>query len=233
MAFHPIESGDYEQYQVDHKDNDPKNNTASNLRWVSRKFNNSRKHTRMMKSKNYKRTSHKDEFLKAENLATGEIRFFKNGIQAAKGLGCSHVLIYNAIAGRMTTNAKGWRLKWIPRDSEEATALMNQMAYEKMKKDLLKAQKKEEERQARKELKRKQREIAKLELEKLELERKQRLWENHAVVQMTMDGEFIKEFKSVSEAIRATGLYTIRNCVKGLQDMSGGYKWMYLNDYKD
>lgn len=187
----------------------------------------------MLKSMNHKATGHKDEFLRAENLETGEVRIFKNGMIAAREIGCSHVLIYNTISGKHTNSAKGWVLKWIPRDSEEATALMNQMAYEKMKKDLLKAQKKEEERQARKELKRKQREIAKLELEKLELERKQRLWENHAVVQMTMDGEFIKEFKSVSEAIRATGLYTIRNCVKGLQDMSGGYKWMYLNDYKD
>lgn len=132
MAFHPIEGGDYASLQADHKDNDPKNNRASNLRWVSRKFNNSRKHTRMMKSQNYKRTSHKDEFLKAENLATGEVRFFKNGIHAAKGLGCSHVLIYNAISGRMTTNAKGWRLSWISREAEEAQEFKREMELKSM-----------------------------------------------------------------------------------------------------
>jgi hypothetical protein len=152
MAFHPIESGDYAQYQVDHKDNNPKNNIASNLRWVSRQFNNSRKHTRMMKSKNYKRTNHRDEFLKAENVDTGEVRFFKNGIQAAKGLGCSHVLIYNAITGNVTTHAKRWKLSWVPRDSEEASEFRHQLELKAMQNDLMRTKRKVDAKEARRKL---------------------------------------------------------------------------------
>lgn len=58
MAFHPIENP--ERYQVDHIDSNPQNNISSNLRFVSRKFNNSRKHTRMLKSQNHRKTSRKD-----------------------------------------------------------------------------------------------------------------------------------------------------------------------------
>ena len=36
--------------QVDHKDGNKSNNKLSNLRWCSRKFNNSRKRTKMLKS---------------------------------------------------------------------------------------------------------------------------------------------------------------------------------------
>lgn len=44
--------------QVDHIDNDKTNNVVSNLRWVSRKFNNSRPHAIAMRKKNHKTTSH-------------------------------------------------------------------------------------------------------------------------------------------------------------------------------
>lgn len=36
--------------QVDHKDGNKSNNKLSNLRWCSRKFNNSRKRTKLLKS---------------------------------------------------------------------------------------------------------------------------------------------------------------------------------------
>lgn len=36
--------------QVDHKDGNKSNNKLSNLRWVTRQFNNSRKRTKLLKS---------------------------------------------------------------------------------------------------------------------------------------------------------------------------------------
>lgn len=36
-------------------------------------------------------------------------------MHAAKSIGCSHVLIYNAIAGKVCDHACGWKLKWVDR----------------------------------------------------------------------------------------------------------------------
>ena len=50
----------------------------------------------IMESETKKRTSHKNEFVKATN-ANGEVKFFKNGMEASRELGCSHVLVYKAL----------------------------------------------------------------------------------------------------------------------------------------
>lgn len=98
----------------------------------------------------------------------------------------------------------------------------------------LRAKMKEEAKELRrkqKELLRSAKERARAEMRRLddELREKQTtmVWDEHAVVQLTMDGQFVREYKCVADAIRETGLHTIRNCVKGVQDMAGGFIWKY------
>ena len=64
--------------QVDHIDNDKTNNNVKNLRWVSRKFNNSRPHAIAMRKKNYRHSTHTHQFVKATR--GGEVQYFKNAI---------------------------------------------------------------------------------------------------------------------------------------------------------
>ncbi len=52
-----------------------------------------------MESETKKRTSHKNEFVKLTNLETNEVKFFKNGMEAAREIGCSHTLAYNVLNG--------------------------------------------------------------------------------------------------------------------------------------
>ena len=50
----------------------------------------------MMEVEPQKRMNHKDCFVKATN-ANGEVKFFKNGMEASRELGYSHVLVYKAL----------------------------------------------------------------------------------------------------------------------------------------
>lgn len=58
MAFHP--NPDAAKLHVDHIDNIKTHNAQSNLRFVTRKQNNSRKHARRLKSENNMKTIHND-----------------------------------------------------------------------------------------------------------------------------------------------------------------------------
>ena len=51
----------------------------------------------MMENETQKRMNHKNEFVKATNGETGEVKFFKNGMEASRELGCSHILVYKAL----------------------------------------------------------------------------------------------------------------------------------------
>lgn len=98
---------------VDHKDGDKENNRWDNLRWVSRKVNNTNPATWTQKIKNQKGLDHSKEVLKATRGR--RVRYFYNGMQAAKALGCSHVLIYRAALHLGTARrAKGYCLRWVP-----------------------------------------------------------------------------------------------------------------------
>lgn len=52
------------------------------------------------------------------------------------------------------------------------------------------------------------------------------------IVQLNLDGSFVKEWKSAKEA-QENGYKAndIRACVRGAQKTSRGYKWMDLDEY--
>ena len=52
-----------------------------------------------MEASKQKRTRHDGEFVKATNLETNEVKFYKNGMDAARDIGCSHVLAYKVLRG--------------------------------------------------------------------------------------------------------------------------------------
>lgn len=104
--------------QVDHKDNCRTRNCVSNLRWISRKANNSRKHARYMKSMNNNKNTHQGQIIRAwkwnETTLETDVKYFSNGTQAAKELGCSHVLVYYVLnPDHFARTARGWKLKWV------------------------------------------------------------------------------------------------------------------------
>lgn len=53
------------------------------------------------------------------------------------------------------------------------------------------------------------------------------------VIQLTLDGDYITEYPSVSEAFRQTNITTshISACCKGKRKSANGYRWMYKEDY--
>ena len=132
LAAHPCK--EYKTMQVDHIDSNPANDRPSNLRWTTRKFNNSRKHAQKLRSQNARCTSRKDQFLRAEKKVNGVlvVKFFKNGRDAAKAIGCSHVLVYRAAIGDdYPTSARGWKLQWVPRESPGAEKLLQRIKSER------------------------------------------------------------------------------------------------------
>ena len=72
----------------------------------------------MMELLKQNRTSHKDEFVKATNIETSEVKFFKNGMDASRGIGCSHVLAYKVLKNEVAM-ARGWRLEYISKDDPQ------------------------------------------------------------------------------------------------------------------
>jgi len=52
---------------------------------------------------------------------------------------------------------------------------------------------------------------------------------NKTVLQFNINGELIKEFHSVQEAQRQTGLWHVSDCCNGNMDSYGGFTWRYKN----
>jgi len=96
--------------QVHHLNSDPRDNRLENLGWVTRKQNNSTPEARMRKRLRAGRVSRSGQLVKAVSPAGKEL-VFKNGRDCARFLGCSHVLVYNCLNGRLSAKrARGWTL---------------------------------------------------------------------------------------------------------------------------
>lgn len=59
--------------------------------------------------------------------------------------------------------------------------------------------------------------------------------DNTAVAQLDIDGNLIAKYGSLAEASRNSGIprYLIRNCCRGVQETSHGFKWEFLNDKQE
>ena len=72
-----------------------------------------------------KRKTHNNEFVKATN-ANGEVKFFKNGMEASRELGCSHILVYKALNNQ--GKEKGtWKLEYISKDDPQCDEYKKQI----------------------------------------------------------------------------------------------------------
>lgn len=58
-------------------------------------------------------------------------------------------------------------------------------------------------------------------------EMKQLVWDRHAVLQYTLEGEFVREWRCASDAQKATGIMNISKCLNGITDHAGNFIWKY------
>ena len=65
-----------------------------------------------MEAGSHKRTTHRDSFVKATNVQTGAVKFYRNGREASIGIGCSHVQVYKALM-KKCASVHGWTLEYI------------------------------------------------------------------------------------------------------------------------
>lgn len=99
----------------------------------------------------------------------------------------------------------------------------------KMKREELKKQLEEKTLQykvSRTETERLNKEIEHLKKQLLSMDYNLMKWKLHAVNQYSLDGEFIKEWKSVSEVKKQLGI-DIYPAIKGKKKAVGGFRWAY------
>ena len=74
----------------------------------------------MKETETKKRNSHKNEFVKLTNLETNEVKFFKNGMEASREIGCPHTLVYKALRNEGEEEGEGnWRVEYISKDDPQ------------------------------------------------------------------------------------------------------------------
>ena len=64
------------------------------------------------------------------------------------------------------------------------------------------------------------------EVKKFQEQNKASTWDLHAVLQLDMDGNIIKEWKSVFQVKKELGI-DVNCCVKGNRESVGGFHWVY------
>lgn len=64
------------------------------------------------------------------------------------------------------------------------------------------------------------------EVKKFQEQNKASNWDLHAVLQLDMDGNIIKEWKSVFQVKKELGI-DVNYCVKGNRESAGGFRWVY------
>ena len=80
----------------------------------------------MMETETQKRTSHKNEFVKATNGKTGEVKFFKNGMEVAREIGCPHTLVYKALRNEGEEEGN-WKVEYISKDDPQCDEYKKQI----------------------------------------------------------------------------------------------------------
>lgn len=131
QAFHKC--NDIDHMQVDHIDCNTLNNDASNIRWTTRKFNNSREHARKMRSMNSKRTNRRDQIVKALDADSFETLYFDTAKEAASYFKCSKQSIYIAALNPNARLQWKWIISWVSRDSEECIEFAKKFEARKAK----------------------------------------------------------------------------------------------------
>lgn len=221
--------------QVDHIDGNKSNNKLSNIRWCSRKFNNSRKLAKKLKSANHNSTSHIHQFVKAEK--DGQVLYFKNGNKTAQGLGCSHVLVIKALRGEINL-AKGWKLSYIDRGSEEGKNSNVDLTLKSTIRRIEKIDKRKEHKANRNILKQHllldrmmdyYSEKARGETPEFNITeiREQVNADIRAIVQYDKNGNEIAIWKNAYEAVKTLGINGIYDAIHKLKDEAGGFIWRY------
>lgn len=51
------------------------------------------------------------------------------------------------------------------------------------------------------------------------------------IIQLSINGEFIKEYESIRQAYRETGIMNITVVCQGKKKTAGGFKWIYKEDF--
>ena len=205
----------------------------------------------MEESETKKRTSHKNEFVKVTNLVTQQVKFFKNGMEAAREIGCPRTLVYKALRNQGEEEGKGnWRVEYISKDDPQCDEYKKEFedrmrklreslvefAHEQMLKRKAYVEGEKAKRKAKHdELVRAVRSMASCALESLKEQLqeeaedyKQSFSKYHAIVQMTMDGEVVAKWDSAYQAEKETNIKNIRQVVLGVRESAGGYRWEFL-----